>query len=113
MSFTFNFTQAQLAQMIPGNPHVDHWFHALNEILPEYEINTPQRVAAFIAQCNNHDTLFSLILYLHRHDSIRTTNTTTKTRSIHCSIQQPRHARQSRPLPPQHRHQLRRPHIGQ
>lgn len=50
-NFTFNFTRDQLAQMIPGNPHVDHWFHALNEILPEYEINTPQRVAAFLAQC--------------------------------------------------------------
>ena len=51
MSFTFNFTQNQLAQMLPGNKHVDHWFHAINEILPEYEINTPQRVAAFLAQC--------------------------------------------------------------
>lgn len=51
MSFTFNFTKDQLAQIIPGNPYVDQWFHALEEILPEYEINTPQRVAAFVAQC--------------------------------------------------------------
>lgn len=51
MSFTFNFTKEQLAQLIPGNQYVDHWYDALNEILPEYEINTPQRVAAFIAQC--------------------------------------------------------------
>ncbi len=51
MSFTFDFTKEQLAQMIPGNPYLDHWFHALDEILPEYEINTPARVAAFIAQC--------------------------------------------------------------
>ncbi len=51
MSFTFDFTKQQLAQMIPGNPYLDHWFHALEEILPEYEINTPPRVAAFIAQC--------------------------------------------------------------
>ena len=49
--FTFDFTRAQLAQLIPGNQYVDHWYEALNEILPEYEINTPQRVAAFIAQC--------------------------------------------------------------
>jgi putative chitinase len=49
--FTFNFTRDQLAQMIPKNPYIDHWFHALTEILPEYEITTPQRVAAFIAQC--------------------------------------------------------------
>jgi putative chitinase len=51
MSFTFDFTKQHLAQMIPGNPYMDHWYEALSEILPEYEINTPQRVAAFIAQC--------------------------------------------------------------
>lgn len=51
MSFTFEFTKEHLAEMIPGNPYLDQWHHALCEILPEYEINTPQRVAAFIAQC--------------------------------------------------------------
>jgi putative chitinase len=51
MSFTFEFTKDQLAQMIPGNQYIDHWYDALCSILPEYEINTPQRVAAFIAQC--------------------------------------------------------------
>ena len=49
--FTFNFTRDQLAQMIPKNPYIDHWFQALTDILPEYEITTPQRVAAFLAQC--------------------------------------------------------------
>lgn len=49
--FTFSFTQDQLAQIIPGNPFVDHWHEALCTILPDYEINTPQRVAAFLAQC--------------------------------------------------------------
>jgi putative chitinase len=44
-------TRDQLAQLIPGNPYVDQWCEALNEILPESGINTPQRVAAFIAQC--------------------------------------------------------------
>jgi putative chitinase len=51
MSFTFDFTKEQLAQIIPGNPYLEHWYHGLYEILPEYEINTPQRVAAFLAQC--------------------------------------------------------------
>ena len=51
MSFTFNFTKEQLKDMIPKNPYVDQWFDALSEILPEYEITTPQRVAAFLAQC--------------------------------------------------------------
>ena len=51
MSFTFNFTQQQLKEMIPRNPYVQQWYEAISSILPEYEINTPQRVAAFLAQC--------------------------------------------------------------
>jgi putative chitinase len=51
MSFTFNFTKQQFKEMIPKNPYVDQWYEALSEILPEYEITTPQRVAAFLAQC--------------------------------------------------------------
>lgn len=51
MSFTFTFTKDQLGQMIGKNPYLDHWYDAICEICPEYEINTPQRLAAFIAQC--------------------------------------------------------------
>jgi putative chitinase len=51
MSFTFDFTKQQLKEMIPKNPYADQWFEAIYEILPEYEITTPQRVAAFLAQC--------------------------------------------------------------
>jgi putative chitinase len=48
--FEFNFTKEKLAQVIPGNPNIDHWYEALCEILPDYEINTIPRVAAFLAQ---------------------------------------------------------------
>jgi putative chitinase len=51
MSFTFKFTKDQLRQMIPKNPYIDNWYKAISEILPEYQINTPKRVAAFLAQC--------------------------------------------------------------
>jgi putative chitinase len=61
MSFTFDFTRNQLAQMIPGNPYVDQWYTALNEILPEYGINTPERVAAFIAQCAHESGGFKFL----------------------------------------------------
>ena len=47
----FILTRDQLAQLLPGNPYLDHWYHALEQALPDYDINTPQRVAAFIAQC--------------------------------------------------------------
>jgi putative chitinase len=51
MSFTFDFTKAQLKEMLPKNPYLQNWYDALDAILPEYDINTPQRVAAFLAQC--------------------------------------------------------------
>jgi len=44
-------TLAQLQQIIPRNPYVQQWHHALQQLLPDYEINTPQRMAAFLAQC--------------------------------------------------------------
>jgi putative chitinase len=59
--FTFNFTEQQLAQMIPGNPYVPQWYQALCKILPEYGINTPARVAAFVAQCAHESGNFRLL----------------------------------------------------
>jgi putative chitinase len=46
-----NLTASQLKQMVPGITHVDHWIEAFDQLLPDYEINTPKRIAAFIAQC--------------------------------------------------------------
>jgi len=43
-------TQEQLAQLIPGNNNVNDWCAALNKFLPGADINTPQRIAQFIAQ---------------------------------------------------------------
>lgn len=44
-------TKDQLKQLLPKNPYIDQWHHALSQLLPDYEINTPQRIAAFLAQC--------------------------------------------------------------
>lgn len=54
-------TKEQLAQIIPGNPYVSQWCDALNEILPEYGIDTPQRVAAFLAQCAHESGGFKFL----------------------------------------------------
>ena len=44
-------TKEQLRELLPRNPYIDHWHRALSQLLPDYDINTPQRIAAFIAQC--------------------------------------------------------------
>jgi len=52
-------SQEQLAQILPGNPNLDHWCQALNKILPDYDINTPQREAAFLSQCAHESGNFT------------------------------------------------------
>jgi putative chitinase len=54
-------TLQQLKQLLPKNPYVDHWHHALSQLLPDYEINTPQRIAAFIAQCAHESGGFMVL----------------------------------------------------
>ena len=54
-------TREQLQACIGNNPYLDNWVHALNEILPDYEINTPQRVAAFVAQCAHESGNFKFL----------------------------------------------------
>lgn len=48
--FTFNFTLEKFAECVGNPPNAEHWFDALCEILPDYDINTVPRVAAFLAQ---------------------------------------------------------------
>lgn len=61
MAFSFNFTKGHLKEIIGPNPYLDYWYNALCEICPEYEINTPQRLAAFVAQCAHESGSFKFI----------------------------------------------------
>lgn len=54
-------TKEQLSQLIPKNPYIDQWYEALSVLLPDYEINTPNRIAAFIAQCAHESASFTAL----------------------------------------------------
>ena len=54
-------TLDQLKQLLPKNPYVDHWHNALSQLLPDYEINTARRIAAFIAQCSHESANFTAL----------------------------------------------------
>ena len=54
-------TLDQLKKMLPKNPYVADWHEALSQLLPDYDINTPQRIAAFVAQCAHESGGFMVL----------------------------------------------------
>jgi len=55
-------TQEQLNKLIPkAKGGVQPWVEALNTTLPTFEINTTNRIAAFIAQCAHESGGFSVL----------------------------------------------------
>lgn len=58
---TFEFKEEHLAAMIPTNKKVAMWHKAMLEIFPKYEINTPNRIAGFVAQCAHESTNFTTL----------------------------------------------------
>lgn len=61
MSFQFDFTQQKLGAILRGNQYVDHWYNALCQILPDYEITSVNRVAAFVAQAGHESGGFNVL----------------------------------------------------
>lgn len=51
---------SQLKQMV-NNPYIDHWYEAIDQLLPDYDINTPARIAAFVAQCAHESMNFIFV----------------------------------------------------
>jgi putative chitinase len=48
--FNFNFTLAQFKECVGTPPNADHWYEAICQVCPDYDIDTPSRLAAFLAQ---------------------------------------------------------------
>ena len=46
-------TSEQFAHLFPLAQDPNSWAESMNNVFPNYEITTPQRVAAFIAQCGH------------------------------------------------------------
>ena len=59
MSFNFDFNIDHTRSILKGNKEADEWHQALVKILPKWKITTPNRVAAFLAQCAHESTNFT------------------------------------------------------
>lgn len=46
-------TAQQFSHLFPRAQDPESWVNSMNEVFPTYDINTPQRIAAFLAQCGH------------------------------------------------------------
>ena len=59
--FKFDFKKEHLAALIGKNPYLDYWYDSMCQILPVYEIDTPERVAAWLAQTAHESGYFRFL----------------------------------------------------
>lgn len=57
----FILSKDDFHKILHGNPYTDYWYHALEQCLPDYDVNTPKRVSAFLAQCMHESGNFKFL----------------------------------------------------
>lgn len=57
----FELTKDHVAELLKGNKNIDEWYKALKRYLPKYNIDTPARIAGFIAQCGHESNNFTVL----------------------------------------------------
>ena len=54
-------TEKQVEQLLHGNKDWAEWVEPLQTMLPKYEIDTPNRIAMFMAQCGHESNNFRVL----------------------------------------------------
>ena len=58
---TMILSSSQVERLLHGNKDWAEWVKPLQDLLPQYQINTPQRVAMFMAQCGHESLNFRVL----------------------------------------------------
>lgn len=58
---SFNLTLEHVSAILKGNKQAAEWHKALARQLPKYKIDTPQRIAGFLAQCAHESNNFTVL----------------------------------------------------
>ena len=58
---SFNLTLEHISAILKGNKEVEAWHKAMAKVLPKYKIDTPERIAGFLAQCGHESNNFTVL----------------------------------------------------
>ena len=57
----FNYTVEMTRELLKGNSEADEWHEHIVYMLPKQDIDTPERVAGFMAQCGHESNNFRVL----------------------------------------------------